>query len=76
MRRSAPDTDDQKQWNQHRFPEQVEQEKILREERAEHRELNQEHHRVKSFCCLLIALNALATTSGPRNAVSITNRML
>ena len=73
---SAPDADDQKQRNQHRLPEQIEDEKILRDERAEHRELQQKHHRVKQLLLLADRVNAPATTSGARKAVSSTSRML
>ena len=46
---AAPDADEQEHRDQHRFPEDVEQEQVLREERAHHRELDQEDHRVEQL---------------------------
>ena len=46
---AAPDADEQEHRDQHRFPEEVEQEQVLRDERAHHRELDQEHHRVEEL---------------------------
>ena len=50
---AAPDADDEEERDQHRLPEQVEQEQVLRDERAEHRELQREHHRVEELHVLL-----------------------
>ena len=50
---AAPDPDDQEHRDHHRFPEQVEQEQILRQERALHRELDEEHHRVEELHVLV-----------------------
>ena len=46
---AAPDPDDEEERDQHRLPEQVEEEQILREKRADHRELQREHHRVEEL---------------------------
>ena len=46
---AAPDADHQEHRDQHRLPEQVEQEQVLRDEGAQHRELDQEHHRVEEL---------------------------
>ncbi len=46
---APPDADDEEHRDQHRFPEEVEDEEILRDERAQHRELDQEHHRVEEL---------------------------
>ena len=46
---AAPDADDEEHRDHHRFPEQVEQEEVLRDEGAQHRELDQEHHRVEEL---------------------------
>ena len=73
---AAPDADDEEERDQHRLPEQVEQEQVLRDERADHRELEREHHRVEELHVLPMAVNAPHTTSGPRNAVSRTSSTL
>ena len=73
---AAPDADDQEHRDQHRFPEHVEQEQVLRHEGSQHRELDEEHHRVEELQSFWMALNAPATTSGPRNAVSTTSSTL
>ena len=49
---AAPDADDQEHRDQHRFPEHVEQEQVLRQEGAQHRELDEEHHRVEQLHAL------------------------
>jgi hypothetical protein len=74
---AAPDADDEEHRHQHRFPEEVEQEEVLRDERADHGELDGEHHGVEELHFLGDrGEKALATTSGPRNAVSSTSSTL
>jgi hypothetical protein len=46
---ASPDADDQKHRDQHRFPEHVEQEQVLRDQRAQHRELYEQQHRMKQL---------------------------